>query len=225
MAANHVMAADLVYNQLVIPPEVTAQLDCPHQVLMLDGVYFGLNAGYDSYRVGQSFTLPGIVGIGAASHQVFNASGPKVGIFAGYGRAFNWLYIAGELYANSSGAGENNDSGLYEADFNLRYSLGASIIPGILVNHSGLLYARFGYVRTLIGANETGLPLTDSGITQFENGLEVGIGLETPITYHLHTRLEVSHIQYGSFGTINSTQFNPSNTQLSLSLLYHFDIV
>lgn len=221
--ATNGMAADLVYNQLDFSPAVSKCLDCPQCPPMLDSVYIGLNAGYDSYRVGQSTVINGSI-LSVISRQVTNASGPMVGIFAGYGRNFHGFYYAGEIFANSSGAQDTFNYNTYQSNFNLRYSVGASLIPGIMVNRVGLVYLRLGYVRSLIGVSETGLPPGPVSLTQFENGLSVGVGIETALTYHLHLRLEALHTQYGGFNSLRSTDYSPSNTEGSVGLLYHFNV-
>jgi outer membrane immunogenic protein len=227
MAATHVSASSLVYNELNLPPEPFMGLDCPVFSTISEGVYIGANVGYDSYRVGQSIQALDTSGIFAVSRRSSNLYGPLVGVLAGYGRFFNWFYLAGEVFANSSGADGNFQFGTYQSNLQLRYSVGATIRPGILVNHMGLVFLRLGIVRSLVGFSEKGLNIEspDNSATEFVNGLSVGVGLETAMTSHLNLRLDVSHTQYGSFESIRDTQYEPSDTQATVSVVYHFDIV
>jgi outer membrane immunogenic protein len=228
---------------------------CPPIMMLHDGFYIGVGVGYDSYRVHQTSdltdfdltTTPATLDFSQATSSNASATGWMGGIFAGYGRYFDWFYLAAEINANTSNADTtlnyNNLLGA-SADVKMkaRSSYGISILPGIKLNDSTLLAFRLGYLRTNFKANGSfnvvdpdtgvvyGLATSDS---QWRNGFSFGPSIETYVAEDVSVRAEFTHTSFNSktaSGTfVNATdsvsvsdKFNVSNNEFMFSLLYHF---
>lgn len=204
---------------------------CPPVLMLHDGFYIGVGVGYDSYRVHSSLsstttdvTVPGAPVALAASSASSNdaATGWMGGIFAGYGRYFDWFYLAAELNANTSNADSTttfNRSDFTEPDnvsgsvkLKARTSYGIALLPGIKLNDSSLLYIRLAYLRTNFKANAS-TSVVDDGVTvlnladssnEWRNGFNYGVGIETAIAEDVSIRGEFDHTSYNS-KTVNAT--------------------
>lgn len=199
------------------------ELPCPPVKKLKDELYVGVSGGYDAYRIRDSFSVTDITSIARSGNPVLSANGWNGGLFVGYGRYFGWFYIAGEIFANYTGAQTSTSFGPYNNSISLRTSWGGSLLPGIKLNDQALLYARIGFVRTFLQSTEKGVLGGNSTDTNWENGGEVGIGLETLLIGNLSLRAEYNHIFYTAYTTPFSTRLSPSNNQFLLGLNYHFD--
>lgn len=228
---------------------------CPPVLMLRDGFYLGIGVGYDSYRVHSDTDLvvsdltTGIVGYSQDTDTNLSATGWMGGIFAGYGRYFDWFYLGLELNANASNADSSTsyvDSIGNSASLKLkaRSSYGVGLLPGIKLNDSSLLYVRLAYLRTNFKANAS--VTTDSDIdgdfttvsgssSEWRNGFQYGVGIETAVAEDVSLRGEYTHTSYNSktvsesfTDTPNSDvyslsdKFDVSNNEFMLSLIYHF---
>ncbi len=207
------------------------EITCPvSQRVLNDGVYVGLGLGDDVYRIHQNLNV-----LDAASGNVFanpnlTANGIKGSIFVGYGRYFDWFYFAGEAFGHFSHASDDNTSIVmgsvltYHTSTSVRGSYGASLLPGIQINESALLYFRLGFTRTFMKTLEYGSAATlySTSHTDWYNGVHYGLGFETALSNHVGLRGEVIHTAYGSSDTLLGTKISPSNNEAMLGLLYHF---
>jgi opacity protein-like surface antigen len=199
---------------------------CPPVLMLHDGFYIGVGVGYDSYRVHTStntsvedITVPGAPVLLASSAASSNdsATGWMGGIFAGYGRYFDWFYIAAELNANTSNA--DSTSSFTATDFTdgdtasgyvrlkARGSYGIALLPGIKLNDSSLLYVRLAYLRTNFKANANFTDVDGAGVTnlslagssnEWRNGFNYGVGIETAIAEDVSIRGEFDHTSFNS---------------------------
>lgn len=223
---------------------------CPPVMMLHDGFYLGVGVGYDSYRIHSSTSnsdtdltvVPNAVFSDSTSAD-FSATGWMGGIFAGYGRYFDWFYLGAELNANTSGAKSSftfSDSVGDSANITMkaRTSYGVALLPGIKVNDSSLLYVRLGYLRanfkTSVSATDnSGMTFSDSD-NKWRNGFQYGVGIETYVAENVSVRGEFDHTSFNSksvSGSItnpgvevvsSTTTIKPSNNEFMLSLLYHF---
>lgn len=191
--------------------------------VLKDGIYLGGGLGYDSYRITQNIDVVDVSGGVDQGNPTIKANGWLGNIFAGYGRYFDWFYIAGEIFANYSGANTNYSLVNYHSDFNVRESFGASILPGISIKKVALAYMRVGYVRSFFSAHENMPTLFNETTTSWGNGLQAGLGLEALVYKNLSMRGEYTYTSYSSFRTSLKTTFKPADNQLSFGVLYHFD--
>lgn len=203
---------------------------CPPEVFLKDGFYIGVGLGYDAYKIRQS-TSTSRAGVTTSLNPPLSAKGWNGSLFAGYGQYFDYFYIAGEILASASNAQATWGSGTslgnsFNTKVNARGSYGISILPGVRLNNTSLLYGRIGYLRTDFKDNQFG---TIAGVlhynnsnSQWKNGFNYGLGIETLVYDNLSLRGEYTYTQYGSFSSSSVTSFTPSNNQFVLGLLYHF---
>lgn len=198
---------------------------CPPVNGLRDGIYIGLGAGYDTYRMHQDVSVVDIDGVIDQSNPAINTRGFVGTLFGGYGQYFDWFYIGGELLFNYSGANSSFSLNNYHSNVDVRSSYGAGVIPGIRVNENSLFYARVGYVRTFFRASENGL-IGSQGSSSWKGGVSTGVGIETAIYENFSMRAEYTYTTYNSFNSsLFNTEFTPSNNQFMLSGIYHFDYV
>lgn len=194
---------------------------CPC-ILIEDGLYLGGGLGHDAYRIRQGISQFLVDNTLINTNPILDASGLYGNVFGGYGRFFDWFYIAGEIFVGFSDADEHFNINGYSSSLYLRSSYGASILPGVMVNHLGLLYMRVGYIRTFFQYSETGGRIGDLRRTEWGNSLQMGVGLQTTLYGHFDIRTEYTYADYTSFESEFGTIFSPSNSQFMVSLLYHF---
>lgn len=199
-------------------------------LVLKDGFYLGAQLGYDSYRVNRN--VNGTAGgITVTSSGVTNATGAVGGLLAGYGQYFDMFYIGGEIFINTSdasqGSSSTSTSGPTSASssFKVGTSYGISLLPGLKVNDSSLLYVRLGYNEASLKGSSTftGAGTTVSGSkSSYRGGFNYGLGMETAFYPNWSVRGEYTHTNYGSFTDSIGTKWSPSDNQGMLALIYHF---
>lgn len=194
-----------------------------------DGFYAGVGLGYDSYKLRQSLSLADDVGGTISFNPQISVKGWNGSLFGGYGQYYDRFYIAGEVFVNGSNANANyaisSTTDLFKTGIDVRSSYGVSILPGIKVNNFALLYARLGFVRTQFKTQEhdaTTAVVKNSSVTNWGNGVNYGVGLETAVYPCVSVRSEYTYTTYGSFTSRAGSKFSPSNNQFVLSAIYHF---
>lgn len=222
---------------------------CPPLMILHDGFYVGIGVGYDAYRAHHSGSSS-VTDLAVTPNTVLTTSGSgdlsatgwMGGIFAGYGRYFDWAYLGLELNANTSDAkstlsysDSDGESGYLR--LKARTSYGVALLPGIKLNDSTLMYVRLGYLRNNFKANGsfTNSDGTFSGSSSnWTNGFQYGVGLETYVAEMVSVRGEYDHTSINSrsnnFGSTvvgdyafsSSSSIKPSNNEFMLSLIYHF---
>ena len=226
---------------------------CPPVMVLHDGFYIGAGVGYDSYRINHNSdfseqeTGDDIETISFSTNK--SATGWMGGIFAGYGRYFDWFYLAAEINANASNADSslnysNSAGNSTSVDVEARTSYGIALLPGVKLNDSSLFYIRLGYLRTDFKARVDNvdhdfIDNVDSSFSgsrsEWRNGFQYGVGIETAIACDVSIRGEFTHTSYNS-NTVSGSfvepatndsfsfddKFNVSNNEFMLSLLYHF---
>lgn len=233
---------------------------CPPVLVLRDGFYLGVGVGYDSYRIHHSndfvatelSVVPSVVEFTSASSHTGSATGWMGGIFAGYGRYFDTLYLALEINANTSNADSvvnYNDSfgNVSHVKVRARSSYGIALLPGVKVNDSSLLYVRLGWLRTnfkgtadytQFDLDELTLNSVSASHSAWRNGFNFGVGIETAIACDVSIRGEFTHTSFNnktaSATFVNTTtadsitttdKFDVSNNEFMLSAIYHFDFV
>ncbi len=134
----------------------------------------------------------GGLGVGGYS-QVSGINGANVNLFAGKGRFLDKeekLYIGGELGANFH----------YHPSQTNTFGLDVSILPGLMVTESTMLYARLGIAG-------------DYGPKEFISfGTVLGVGVQTKVAKNWDVRTEYTSFAGGNRGS-----------ELGLGLVYKFD--
>jgi len=148
-----------------------------------------------SLASGSSY-MGGSIGVGGLGYtsigKRISVSGLNGGIFGGYGATYGidqkW-YLGGELNANIAGGGST-----------INYGLGASLMPGMMITKSTLLYTRVGmeaayYPQTHTSTGNTGKLL--------KFGPVAGLGVQTELTKKVSLRAEYDPITVRNSGVLN----------------------
>ena len=193
---------------------------------ILSGFYAGVEGGYDSYNSSRQVIVNDL--INANLHT--NSSGLMGNIFGGYGYTFpHNLYLGGEVFIGSTNAGGSSTINSYGTSYNGTLSVGTSygfgVKPGYKVENGPLIYLRLGYDRTEFRSNEStiGIMPSSSSISNWSNGFDYGLGLESKVYKNFSLRMEYNHINYSSFtNDATGTKNSPADNQGKLGLVYHF---
>lgn len=159
------------------------EVPCPVELVLKDGLYVGLQAGYDSYRVvdqiGQNDTFwydeqltPALVSsplFGMRNDPRLNSTGAVGGGFIGFGKYFDTFYntyLGLEIFGNWSGAYTDWENyityqatapvgyDIYRSSFQVNSNYGISVLPGVKLNNATLFYVRLGYNWANVEAEE-----------------------------------------------------------------------
>lgn len=201
---------------------------CPAPVMLKDGFYLGAQAGYEAYRVRQSFS-----GSGISFNPVVAPTGWVGGLFIGYGQYLSDLfYLGGEIFGNVSGAETRNSIGIAgiggvttasnKVQVNGNYGL--ALLPGIRLNNTSLGYLRLGWnwasIKTTNNAFVPGVGTAHSSNTHTANGFDFGLGIETLVYDNWSVRTEYTHTWFNSFSR-GGANYSPSDNQFLLGAVYH----
>ncbi len=196
------------------------------------GAAIGPEGGYFTQR--SHVTRVGTFDVIDTEH--FAGVGGFGSIFAGYGRAFNQFYLAGEVNANLSSLKyelKNEEfihQTLSKTTFTIKQSEGISILPGYLVSASTLVYARLGYANGYLKIAES--DPTIQSINKHRSGFRYGVGITHALTPRLAMRMDYSQTNYQGvhssvfepFGMVSkNTKISPLTAQVAFGLIYNFD--
>ncbi len=219
------------------------QVPCP---TLNDGFYVGLAAGYDSYRIAQDTFInlseldPDLaLGDSVSREHVLNATGAVGGSFLGYGKYFSQMYntyLGLEVFGNWSGAQtETKDrftntlgSSVTKDKINVKNNYGISVLPGVKLFNTALLYVRLGYNWSKIEVKET-FKNDDGDVASFNEtntpgGFNYGLGIEAGFMDNWSVRAEYTHTDYNDFDTDLGTEITPADNQFMFGVIYHFNI-
>lgn len=204
-------------------------LPCPLPRFLRDGLYIGIGAGHDIYKIRESTESLSSIGV-LLWNPALIARGALGSMMLGYGRHFNWFYFGGEIFAEITGAMTDfttlTTNGSYRAKIVWNSTYGVGLMPGIYFNRSSIIYGRIGYVRSFVKVHErssVGAINTRYKKSFWENGLHYGFGLETLLINKLSLRGEYTFTAYNALTSELNNRFTPADNQFVLSLIYHFD--
>lgn len=213
------------------------------------GLYIGGELGYDNATMDYHFLFPFTTSHGPSTLDGNNhsaATGFVGGGFLGYVLMLtNHLSLGVELLANGSTASTTtqtvydhyHDIGLYDGDgyssrIAIKNNVGVSLLPGILVSHTALVYGRLGYSQAHMSGHESIIfysePLglsqstTPYTINASPNGFSYGAGIELAVAPRVSIRGEFVHTDYQSIKTQLNNQISMSDNQAMAGLIYHF---
>jgi len=202
-------------------------------IILQEGPYFGIAAGYDSYKVHKQSTVTAGT-LHETRDNTINSTGILGALLAGYGHYFNnALYLGGEIFINASeatqsiNAGTNDATDTYSSQtkFLVSKGYGASLLPGVKLSDSALVYLRLGYQVARLRAQENsylnGSPFVVSNTASWNGGFAYGVGFEEAMVENFSLRGEYVHTDYRSFTSSSGGQYSPSNNQFLLALIYH----
>lgn len=127
--------------------------------------------------------------------------------FAGYGATINKnIYLGGEVLA-TLGTFNVTNATTSIGGLKTTYGYGASVIPGLYVSESSMIFARVGIVRSRF-----------SDLSETVTGGQVGLGLQTTVTQNWDLRGEYDYTKYSSVHNLN-----PQTDAFNLGLIYKID--
>lgn len=160
----------------------------------------------------------------------FGGTGALLNLNAGYGAKLNQkIYLGGEVLVNATSANVKGTEFSTADDeltlkFKTKYTIGASIIPGVMVNDNTMAYARVGIVRSRFDVKTSGTGsfegMSDSDQDSVTGG-QFGLGLQTKLTQNVDLRGEYTYNTYRSFNS-NGIEVNPSSGNATVGFIYKF---
>lgn len=174
------------------------------------GPYVGLSV---SNNIG-SWQIKDMYGV----NNKVGARGSMATFFAGFGNVYRApMYVGGEVFANTTSSQSatkhiNNITGKIKQT----YSYGVSVMPGVMLGQSAMVYGRLGYVKTRFQVR------TNVSTNNTVLGTQFGLGLQGTMSDGLDLRGEYTYTGYRSLTAFNKI-FNPSNSQFTVGLVYKFD--
>jgi outer membrane immunogenic protein len=198
-------------------------------LLLKDGFYIGAQGGYDNYRAGINHSVT-VAGTSFVANPTLSSNGFVGGFFTGFGMNFyQYGYLAAELFGNGSTANQS---------YNLNYGTtsstskvtqdgdwGISVLPGIKVNPSSLVFLRLGWNQARLRGTETFIAngnIASASSHSWASGFNVGLGIETAIYQNISLRGEYDHTSFGSYTSRLGTKYTLSNNRMMAGLSYHF---
>jgi len=167
---------------------------------------FACNAALADYPTVYAGASAGIIvntTTSAANAQPGNFRGAPFNLFVGYGNLLDQnFYLAGEVFG-TVGTGEISDKN----GLKTTYGIGASLLPGLLLSDSTMIYARGGFVRSRF-----------SNVSNLSTGVQLGLGMQMALMQSLDLRGEYDFTAYHSVSGISS----PRQDAFTLGLLYKF---
>lgn len=199
-----------------------------------DGIYVGLQGGYDTYRFRSVINTTDGLGNTISSNPALNVGGIVGGVFFGAGRYFDCFYLAAEAIANASNAITSYTTNFkysgftdnYYTQIRVRPSYGIAVLPGFRMNDNALLYGRLGWtvasIRTYENFSTVGVTTTIASRNLYRSGGTLGLGIESALVDDFSIRAEYSYTRYATLTSVLGTKFYPSDNQVMLGVLYRF---
>jgi len=205
-------------------------MPCPVELVLKDGLYLGLQAGYDAYRIASDVNTDVAETLVDSDDTSILALDPRLaangavgGLFIGYGKYFPEFYNAYlglEIFGNWSAArtdyelfnvanGAAPDRELYETTVKAKNNYGISVLPGVKLNNATLFYVRLGYNWARFSVDETftdgfasatAASVEDSE-TITKGGFQYGVGIESTFMDSWSVRAEYNHTGFSKFST------------------------
>ncbi len=160
----------------------------------------------------------------------FSYNGAVGGLFAGLGDNIGentYLALEGFAYGNSGRTSTKTiitQDGPSSAQIKMRYSYGASILPGYLFTQETMIYLRLGVIRSRYDLNQSVVPSSASSNTSDNNatGAEFGIGGQTCFYHDWAVRAEYDYSDFRSYNAFGN-RIIPRDQQVKVGVLYRFE--
>lgn len=186
--------------------------------------YLGAEIGYDTGK----WKIKDVTGV----KNTQNANGGLGGLFAGLSWTLAPQFVVNtEIFGNESSTSTSNQTinitggGTSQAKMRMKYSYGASLLPGFKFNNAGMLYLRAGYLRSLFAWHQSIPPTTATSNWGYTNagGGQFGIGLQATVGEYGNwgIRGEYDYVTYNTFTVFNNTVTARDN-QFKIGVLYNF---
>lgn len=192
-----------------------------------NGPYVGADVGYEHYHSSDDFTGSGVLS-GYSSNNSLSLSGAVGGIYAGYGKTFDKLYLGVEAQAGLSNSDKTNKYSDFSSELKQTYNYGLSVRPGYVPIDNLLLYTRLGWEASHFEQSYSGAITGGTNVTP--SAIDTGLGAEYAINANLTARLDWTYAHYqkvnitDTFNGVNvgSAELSPSSNTFSIGLAYNF---
>lgn len=198
----------------------------PTTAALADGMvpYLGAEVGYDTGK----WRVKDITAV--------KKTADSNGVFGGLFGGLSWILaphfvVNTELFGNESSTSTSNQTiniasgGTSQAKLRMKYSYGASILPGFRFNQVGMLYLRAGVIRSAFYLHQSIPPAGSSSVWDKKNvgGGQFGVGLQTTVDTagSWGVRGEYDYVTYNSF-TVFSNTISARDNQFKLGVFYNF---
>jgi outer membrane immunogenic protein len=191
---------------LVAAAAVLFPISAHAQDVPFQGLYFGAEAGIDSYELSADVDLgdfdSDFDGV-TAEFDGLSGNGIAGGVYAGYQVPMGGSFVAVEAFGRLSDAGmkasfsDGTDTGFLKAE--AKESYGAAARFGVELGARSAIYARVGWINTKFRVTASDGTDTVSE-SETEDGVQYGGGLETAIGPRTSIRAEYVVSDYGQAG-------------------------
>jgi len=184
--------------------------------------YFGGEIGYDTGK----WKIRDVTGAKVTP----KSNGALAGLFAGLSWTLAPKFIVNtEIFGNYSSTGTSNQTinitggGTTQASMRMRYSYGATLMPGFKFNEAAKIYLRAGVIRSLFNLHQTTPPVgAGSNLSQNNvGGGQFGVGIQGDVGNAWGVRAEYDYMTYNSFTAFGNT-ISPRDNQIKVGVLYNF---
>lgn len=199
------------------------------------GLYLGTGIGVDAteFRITSYPSQAGNFNV--INKTQVSAQGILGDLFAGYSLRYCWLSLAGEINGSLSSARFHTSNQDFVHDsfagttYKMNRSWGISVLPGIILPETTMLYGRVGYVSGYFNSETTDNSLAN--VSTRLNGLRYGLGIQKRLCKNLDMRFEYSRISYQDhsdtvfepIGAVTKqTIITPFSNQFMLGAVYRF---
>ncbi len=162
---------------------------------LYDGFYTGFQVGVGALVS----TATGPRDVGSTLNADFGDVGLSGGIFSGYSTQFSNFVLGAELDAEIGDTGWDHTRDPTGRTYSIdkQYSVGASLLAGLVVGNGTLVYGRAGVVGSDFRYR---FKRGNQDIDKHElvTGYRIGVGMEVPVSEKLSIRTDVTYSDYGN---------------------------
>ncbi len=186
--------------------------------------YFGGEIGFDTGK----WRFTDITGV----KTTFNSNGGIGGLFGGLSWSLGQNFgVNTEIFGNYSSTSTSTQQinvtggGTSQDNLRMKYSYGASLLPGFKFYNGSMIYLRAGFIRSLFELHQTVPPATATSKWGYKNvgGAQFGVGAEAALgnLANWGIRGEYDYVTYNSFSVFSNT-VSARDNQFKIGVLYNF---
>ena len=158
-----------------------------------------------------------------------NAKGAYGDLVAGFGwTGAERFYLGAEVFGAQSSTRTptkviNTSGGTTGAFARMRWTYGASLLPGYRLTDTAITYLRFSVLKSRFQLYQGSIPAGFSFHYEIANakGVQVGIGLQNDFSRNWGIRGEYDYVTYRSISLFNN-KFRAYDNQIKVGLMYNF---
>lgn len=199
------------------------------------GLYIGLGGGLEGADFTQDATIKKPKAFDVIDKQHQAGDGVFGSIFGGYGLNYRCFYLGAEANLNSSTVEfeSSNDEfinkNFSQTFYKIRRSYGLSLLPGLILSNSTLLYARVGHSVGRLEISTTDKSLHNEN--KLLDGTRLGFGIKQTFYHQFSFIIDFSHISYQHVRLFTfdresevskATKIRPETAQIQVGVVYNF---